>query len=723
MRWLRSEVDHVRLGCGYSDGGRVRWLGGVSLLMMLAGFVLVCAVGLVGAVGAAADPCPNAEFRTGASASLPDCRAYELVTPADKGRTQDLTFSNGSELAAVSGSGERLALQATVPFGPEPSVVGARAIFSRTPAGWEMKSVVVSGANSHRVAMSLFSPDLSHVALEWQTDLNFEASEGSHNITYEAGLVGGPFAPVATVPREYYAEFRGASADFGHVLFVSEDHALSLSGTERTAAEAADTGALDLYDWTGEHLQLVNVRQNGSLVNPCGAQLGGERTLGTNDFAAVGAVSEDGSRIFFTSPAPAERSSGPGCTEPPHLYMRVNGGEPVEVSAPEAGLTPPKILPVRYDYATPDGSKVFFNTEMALTSDDMSTANKLFEYNTEAPEGERLKLIASGVPISYGAGIEKGEGLFFSEDGLTVYIEPDTSGGSEEISRVDARTGKRSFVATSLSAHNPSTPSYSTPNGEFFLFTSGGVEGEPRGAGHDELYRYDNADESVMCVTCGVGYAPEAGEVITPTTVFYEDQDDTPALTPISENGQEVFFQTTARLVPQDTNSTETNASSTNGHPGLDVYEWEADGTGGCELSQGCTHLLSPGEASGPSTFLGASRNGSDVFFTTPARLVPQDADEFDDIYDARVDGGFAPPPPVLECLSCQGVGSPPPLFNVPASESFVGSGNTGHHLEEKRTPTKKRLKAKGGRRRRHGRKSKAAGRRGGSVRATGRGA
>lgn len=149
-------------------------------------------------------------------------------------------------------------------------------------------------------------------------------------------------------------------------------------------------------------------------------------------------------------------------------------------------------------------------------------------------------------------------------------------------------------------------------------------------------------------------------------------------LTQFSNDGQKVFFQTTARLVPQDLNSTETNISLSNGTPGMDVYEWEAVGSGGCELPQGCTYLLSSGEAIGPATLLGASGDGSNVFIATAAQLVQQDGDEFPDIYDARVGGGFAPPVPAIECISCQGVGSPPPLFNVPASGTFFGAPNPG---------------------------------------------
>jgi hypothetical protein len=691
------------------------------LVMLVVGClcVAVCVMVFAVATGVAAESCPNEAFRTGASASLPDCRAYELVTPADKGRTQALTFT-GDAKAAISSNGERVALQTIVPFGPNPSLAGARAIFSRTSTGWEMGSAVASQANGYSIEMRLFSPDLSQVAFESETGLNF--GDVSENVAFEVGAIGGKYALVASIPREEVAnlntQFLGASGDFGHVLLTSIDHEL-LSGAEGAAAEATDSGALDLYDWSDGHLQLINIKKDDSLVNQCGATLGAGGGSGASK-DTIHAVSEDGSKVFFTVPGKTSSASGPGCGEPTRLYMRIAGGEPVEVSAPEPGITPSEVLPVRYNYATPDGSKVFFNTETALTSDDTSKANKLFEYDTEAPAGTRLKRIASNVPTTKGVGPGSAafSGYFFAEDGSVVYTESER-GDLQEIDRYDTTTGKRTFVAMAHIPEGAGERSYSTSNGEFFLFPSQGVEDEPRGVGHEELYRYDHASESVMCVTCGSGSVvpTQGGDLRVSFKTVLETEDETPALTQISEDGQEVFFQTTAQLVPQDTNSTIMSGSSTNETPGLDVYEWEAEGAQEapgvfCRDIYGCTHLLSSGEAVGPARLLGASTDGRDVFFESAARLVPQDTDEFPDIYDARVGGGFAPMPAPPECLSCQGVGSPPPLFSPGASGSFMGAGNPATRVVEERPKSKKkkrRSNAKGRHKRRRGRKLSAA--------------
>ena len=499
--------------------------------VVAASMVFVSVLGATGVAAAAGGPCPNAEFRVGRSASLPDCRAYELVTPENLGRTQALTFTGGATKAAASGDGEAVALETIVPLEPNAStpasVGGARAVFSRNSMiGWEMKSIVASGASGDDIVPRLFTPDLSQVAFESSPgDLNLGSAARSLYVTLEVGPVGGPYTAVAITPLAAETSFVGASADFSNVLFTSLEHAecprraspgsgceLPLSGEEEAAAKETDSGAPDLYDWAEGGLRLLNA-WNGKLVNRCGATLGAGILGQGENFGTVNAVASDGSRIFFTAPY-GGTASEPGCTEPVRLYMRANGGEPVEVAKPEepgveVGTVGNPLSTVRYNYATPDGSEVFFNTEMALTADDSSKANKLFEYDADEPEGRRLKRIASGVPTEYGVGLRESTGYFFSEDGSTVYVMSG-SAGVQEITRYDTSTGESTPVAH-IKTSSEFQRSYSTPNGEFFLFPSTGVENEPRGMGPEEQYRYSHADGSVICVTCGTGPAPAQG--------------------------------------------------------------------------------------------------------------------------------------------------------------------------------------------------------------------
>jgi hypothetical protein len=329
---------------------------------------------------------------------------------------------------------------------------------------------------------------------------------------------------------------------------------------------------------------------------------------------------------------------------------------------------------------------VVFNTGTPLLPGETTTeGNKLFIYDTVT---HHLSFIASGVPETGGTG---GRFVLISEDGAAVYYE-----ANGRVYHYETQTGATSLVATIGEPTYANEPSYTTPNGQFLVFAASGhevggleeregVKGEPRGAGvpghpHNELYRYDAADGSVMCVSCGEGMAPVQGTMIE----FNEELgglDQTPPFVQMSENGQKVFFETTAQLVPQDTNTPK--GSGAEGFPGMDVYEWEADGaeegegTGVfCRAVNGCTHLISTGEDVGKATFLGASEDGSNIFFATAGQLVPQATPEFPNIYDARVDGGFAPPEKETECLSCQGVGSIAPLFSPGASGTFTGAGN-----------------------------------------------
>jgi len=195
----------------------------------------------------------------------------------------------------------------------------------------------------------------------------------------------------------------------------------------------------------------------------------------------------------------------------------------------------------------------------------------------------------------------------------------------------------------------------------------------------------------VVCVSCGSGGAASEGNAEFARSAVQETWSGPPV--GMSANGQFVFFDSAARLVSGVDDNT------------LDVYEWEADGVGGCGLVGGCVRLLSSPNDSFPSYFLGSSAyeyevgsggracltdpsrrcevvEGGNVFFGTHAQLVPQDTNTVGNIYDARVCLAVSPciGPPVGGTVQCEG-GScqrPPaaPVDETPGSLTFHGVGN-----------------------------------------------
>ena len=85
-----------------------------------------------------------------------------------------------------------------------------------------------------------------------------------------------------------------------------------------------------------------------------------------------------------------------------------------------------------------------------------------------------------------------------------------------------------------------------------------------------------------------------------------------------------------------------------------DVYEWKAEGAGvpACDRQGGCLALISSGQGESGSFLYGMSADGHDVFFRTREKLVGADLSGSPSIYDARVDGGI--PDPSIQA-PCQG--------------------------------------------------------------------
>ena len=239
-----------------------------------------------------------------------------------------------------------------------------------------------------------------------------------------------------------------------------------------------------------------------------------------------------------------------------------------------------------------------------------------------------------------------------------------------------------------------------------------------------EVYLFDAApgggEGDLLCASCNPGGALPRGRQ---TAVLHSGATELWAAAQLpgwstathprrvlADNGKRLFFDSYDALVPTDTNGR------------ADVYQWEAVGEGDCtalspafsEANEGCIGLISDGQSAADSELLEATPSGSDVFFVTQSSLLPEDYG-LRDVYDARVEGGFAGPPAApaaCEGEACQGA-SKAPEDPTPASESFHGAGNVAGAPARKRC-AKGKVKRRGRcvrkHRKHHGRKHCAKG-------------
>jgi len=126
-----------------------------------------------------------------------------------------------------------------------------------------------------------------------------------------------------------------------------------------------------------------------------------------------------------------------------------------------------------------------------------------------------------------------------------------------------------------------------------------------------------------------------------------------------------VFFESRSELVPADTNGDY-----------WDSYRWRG----------GKLALVSPGDSEDDSYYSGNSLDGRDVFIQTARPIDPREIDPKDnDVYDARIGGGFkyTPPPAPCDVLAheCRGTLPTPAAESAPASRDFSGPGNVNENV------------------------------------------
>jgi hypothetical protein len=657
-----------------SLAGRCR-LGLVSL-------AFVCLLGTFGGsiAPAVAAPCPNEAFRTGASAALPDCRAYEQVTPPYKnGSLVSLTAPpSGGSFVVGNSLGIFAESAASSPFAE-----GNAYSFTRSPSGWVAEAVeppvaqfdpAFGGeeAEVDPVAGSVLLVLRPTGAPKNEADLYLRTRDGAlKEIGPMLPSSALPPAPVEGEAENLSQQSVGASDDLSHVLFMS----------------SWPKGGTSLYEYVGTGNTepiLVGVNNEGHQISSCATHLGGT-VLGAPG-SIDNAVSADGSKVFFTA---AACSPGPPVDE---VYARISGSTTVSISEPSAAdcasCNTGEPAEATFEGASSDGSKVFFITAQALLPSDTDTSPDLYEYDFDAPGGDHVSQLTTGV--GSGSGLQ-GVGSI-SADGSHAYfiatgVLTSQPNGFDQlplegednlyVSGQDAEhpASQPHFVAT-LSPEDAeqwdlgAPRMQSTPDGRFLIFTSFADLTPDDISTAKQLFRYDSQSGDLVRVSIGEGGYNNNGNtniagLTVPTPAFREISRKGANTNPaISDDGSVVVFQSPVGLTPTalDNRKGVINAKAQN------VYEYE----------DGHVYLISDGRDIIRTNLLGLDHSGRDIYFNTSSRLVAQDTDTTRDLYDARVEGGFPPPGPSIGCAeeACQAQIPSPPTVAPPTSASYSGAGN-----------------------------------------------
>lgn len=619
--------------------------------------VLASFVTLGDSAAATTGACSNAAFRTGPSAALSECRAYEMVSPADKGNTGVMApdgsgaiVPSQAVLAANSGDGFLFESQGAM---QQATGAGLFTIYraARGPDGWQTTDF--SGPQLPTGGLPLpwaaaMTPDLSHGIL---CDATLETPTVP---PYYAGwfLVGQPgsFRPIGVVPPEVnpavsQCDVADISSDGTRAVF-SIFAALTDSGE-------SPSGVNNLYEWVDGTVTLAGVLPGGAISE---AIIAGPPFLNP--------LSRSGSRIFFVTGD--GRFTGDG-----QIYTRSEGAT-AQVSEPAPGVDDPE-GPQRatFRWATPDGSYAFFTSPGHLTADSTTGGpgggSDLYRYDTASKELIDLTPDQDQSDSS-GAQVESVMGV--SNDGTTAYfvafgqLVPGQGAAAGAPNLYVSRDGVIRFIGTLDPADrylgNSDQPGRVTTDGRFLAFESrasltgydntDSETGEPQ----SQVFLYDaSGGGSLFCVSCRRdGTRPTGGSRITDQGEGTVDSGSERRRNLI-EDGR-LFFDSDDRLVEGDANGT------------TDVYEYDA----------GSLSLISSGRGPLPAYFAGASQDARDAFFWTAAQLVPSDRDEFGDIYDARIGGGLAADHPAagLECSGedCQAAAAAPPSASVVGSAALV---------------------------------------------------
>ena len=748
-------------GEGMADGSYVH-RSPSSLLRGMLRWVIVGSMTVGGVMGigtpvsawAAGDvnraTCPN-ESASGFRASLPDCRAFELVSPPYKDGY--FPFFEG-----VSPDGEHALFQSLGTFGGAKGnhvIEGTIYESTRTSSGWLTKAVTPPASTFAFALWKDASLDLSRTL--WTAHTVSESADAEDLYVREPNgsfVLIGPelppshdIAPPGPYESRYVGELKyaGASPGLSHVFF----QIMPGEGPEEDILWTGDKtlpGANEksLYEYSGvgnSEPKLVGVSNDGrlhnndeaELISQCGVELGGGGPA-----SQYNAISSSGETVFFTPNTEGceneaeEVGAGPGVNE---VYARLNESKTVDVSEPshedcEACTTSSRARAF-FEGASQDGSKAFFLSGQNGLLPGAEGMN-LYEFNlTGGVSHEKLVRVSGGVTKPEVLGVVR-----ISEDGSHVYFvaagvlannenanKEEATTGSDNLYVFDTITGTTSFIGVLSNddeadwQRSDGRPVQATPDGRFLVFPSVAhlTPDDDSGPGIVQLFEYaaDTGElarisvgqrGSYFCAATGKteagfscdGNTEDPAYEPNPDVLFLGFQVRDIAIASdkgkVSADGSTVVFESDNPLTPQAVNSLSGEFCS-------NVYEFRWNpregGIGGGNVSlvsDGRDVTISLGQCG--SLAHGLDAKGADVFMESTDKLVPQDTDTQRDIYVAREEGGFAAGTSGPSCTgdACQGSLSVGPQLFGAGSAVQVGGGNLPPPVPQSRVKAKERV-------------------------------
>lgn len=670
--------------------------------------------------------CPNDARRAeDNSTKLPECRAYEMVSPVEKG----LRPVAPGAWTPAEGPADRVMYNAEGSFAGDLSgdPFGKPYLARRGSEGWVSEALSPPPSLGKQMFSQLTGSDaqltefLTAPMAVGEYARNIGTTEESPTGTLYLRRADGSYSPASPLigPVGGVGQFKtlyNAMFGAGGVLDGARDLSKLVLATHGAPLLPGEPKAFEhIYEIAGvrttPELKVLNIGTEGEEMPSCAISLAlGGSSVGVGEGPTNPSVnltgghqneiSADGSRVFFSQMS-SVLPGGCGLGGVQHLFARTEGqatanlSEPSvndECASPSCRNSGPESAV--FQAASIDGSKAFFISAQQLTDGASPDGINLYEYDFNRPEGHNLVALSALQSRGVDPNVSPNGILGSADDGSLIYFrasgvltsQPNplgqvAEGGADNIYVVDTETGELRFIGLRCSGLEESgsvqevaecpgegkdalgrSDLQVTPDGQVAVFTTyAQLTPDDQNLAAD-VYRYDFATDSLQRVSIGHDGFDQNGN---------GGGQDAKAETSLFPFEEQEFFTGKGRVVSNDG---ETIVFSTSrplqeeAEPGVEnIYLWH----------QGQVSLISDGHG-GEHASVGAG--GDDVFFTTRQGLIEPDRDGLLDIYDARVGGGFplaVPPPPICEgnetCHKAPGSAPAPPVLGT---SEFRGSGN-----------------------------------------------